>query len=594
MRQKNLKIVLLCVIGGLAMILIAVITMLCLLRFSNGRKFDDQISLGDKYLQEMNYEDAELAYLEAISINRKDQKGYVKLANLYITTGELEEAKDVLKTGMRYAQKTDELEGLYQAVKLQTEEIEESVKESSKATEISGEKMKFRAKDQWEARYAEDRQTLLVYAQFTENVLENGNEALQKSLNQWNEEKKQLIESRLDDMEVWNTQKLERVGKDNFYAQDVWNNAILKRSDEKVLSFVECIRYYQNDNWQNDFYGFTYNAQTGQVLNYEDIVIDQQGFFETAAEYCVRDLRICYPNIEFKSNYEEKVYEMLESPEVWYLDASGFGFIFDAEILTNSYLTQVEAHVPYEMVADFIMQEYVWEDSPGVAALSLYHSAYVSVNGEKKLLTADAEESFYEAHYSFTLDGAYADWGAYVEFGNIYILNQGECQYLIADSDIASADYETSLYQFTDNALILRDTIYGNIDSGNVGAESFSLEFKVDVLGSYSSRKEFYVDKEQRFKTDEERFEFAYDNPNFAVLTTTRQIPVVIDGQQVKLPSGTRLKLLSTNETSDARILILDTNQEATLYFEKDSEGWKYLIDGNSEYDCFEMLPYAG
>lgn len=125
MKKSNLKVVMLCVIGVLIFILIAIFSLFILLHLNNGKKYDQKISLGDKYLQELKYEDAELAYIEAISINKKEQQGYVKLAQVYMEVEEFERAREVIDLGLKQAEETAELKKLYKAVDLKIKEKEE-------------------------------------------------------------------------------------------------------------------------------------------------------------------------------------------------------------------------------------------------------------------------------------------------------------------------------------------------------------------------------------------------------------------------------------------------------------------------------------
>lgn len=63
------------------------------------QKYNQQISLGDKYLSEMNYEKAELCYKKAIEIEDKRSVSYLQLAVLYQKQDDLEKALDMLGQG---------------------------------------------------------------------------------------------------------------------------------------------------------------------------------------------------------------------------------------------------------------------------------------------------------------------------------------------------------------------------------------------------------------------------------------------------------------------------------------------------------------
>lgn len=87
----------------------AVLAVLCLLlaagavwlglNISREKRYEKQISLGDKYLEELDYENAKISYENAIEISEKKAVGYVKLAVLYIETGDYEAALETVQKG---------------------------------------------------------------------------------------------------------------------------------------------------------------------------------------------------------------------------------------------------------------------------------------------------------------------------------------------------------------------------------------------------------------------------------------------------------------------------------------------------------------
>lgn len=60
------------------------------------KQYSASLDEGNKYLEEMSYENAEDAFLEAISIDPKKPEPYVMLAGLYLDTGEREKAKEII------------------------------------------------------------------------------------------------------------------------------------------------------------------------------------------------------------------------------------------------------------------------------------------------------------------------------------------------------------------------------------------------------------------------------------------------------------------------------------------------------------------
>lgn len=60
------------------------------------KRYNALLEEGNRYLEEMDYDRAEDAFLEAIAIEPKKEEPYVSLANLYLDTGEREKAKEII------------------------------------------------------------------------------------------------------------------------------------------------------------------------------------------------------------------------------------------------------------------------------------------------------------------------------------------------------------------------------------------------------------------------------------------------------------------------------------------------------------------
>lgn len=83
---------------GAAIFTIAVIIMLffVLTRKTDAERLEEALSLGEKYLTELDYEQAIASYRAAIEIDPKCVDAYIGLADTYIAMGDYEEAKNVL------------------------------------------------------------------------------------------------------------------------------------------------------------------------------------------------------------------------------------------------------------------------------------------------------------------------------------------------------------------------------------------------------------------------------------------------------------------------------------------------------------------
>ncbi|MBD5460148.1 MAG: tetratricopeptide repeat protein [Lachnospiraceae bacterium] len=94
-RQKKVVLAAAAVILAAAAVLVGVI----ISRGGGTSKLQEQLELGQKYLSEMNYEQAVVAFHQAIEIDPKSADAYFGLADAYAGLGEYEAALDVLRQG---------------------------------------------------------------------------------------------------------------------------------------------------------------------------------------------------------------------------------------------------------------------------------------------------------------------------------------------------------------------------------------------------------------------------------------------------------------------------------------------------------------
>ena len=94
-KQNDKKILL------IVAVIVCVCAVLLAIFFAGGdsRKLKEQLNLGNKYMQEMDYEQALAAYLAAIEIDPKNVEAYLGAASAYEGLGDFESALDILVRG---------------------------------------------------------------------------------------------------------------------------------------------------------------------------------------------------------------------------------------------------------------------------------------------------------------------------------------------------------------------------------------------------------------------------------------------------------------------------------------------------------------
>lgn len=119
----------------------------------------------------------------------------------------------------------------------------------------------------------------------------------------------------------------------------------------------------------------------------------------------------------------------------------------------------------------------------------------------------------------------------------------------------------------------------------------FPMIVSLDVLGSYRARMEYDLDEEGNLLQAWEVFVIDRNHP----MTLLRDIPVTVDGVQITLEQGTQIVVTGTDDAGEVYFRVPGTDMIGTIHYTLEDEyGWIHLIDGISEYECFDSLPYAG
>lgn len=98
-RDKSRRKGLLFAVIGAALILLAAIIICVIVFGDSGKKLQEQLDLGTKYLEEMDYEQAQAAFQAALEIEPKNADAYLGIVEVYIRTNKFESALECAKEG---------------------------------------------------------------------------------------------------------------------------------------------------------------------------------------------------------------------------------------------------------------------------------------------------------------------------------------------------------------------------------------------------------------------------------------------------------------------------------------------------------------
>ncbi len=199
---------------------------------------------------------------------------------------------------------------------------------------------------------------------------------------------------------------------------------------------------------------------------------------------------------------------------------------------------------------------------------------------------------------SLSLDDMVVEIGEFGRLGSAYLLGLADGRsFVLLDADYASDDYVTFLYELTDGALVEQSRLEDvSLQSATVSAEQLYLRVHVDVLGSYDAYMNYVIDDAGALQPTSDFYEIPTDDSDWHLLTVAQELPVTLDGEETTLPAGTQLRIVGTDNQATAYFRVETTGEEGSIAYTRGEGDEAYLlyINGVSEYDYFEMLPYAG
>lgn len=98
-RKKNHTKLIIIATGVFVALLCTIIGIIFVNRNLTSNKYEEKMKKGDRYLAELDYDSAITAYNEALKIDKKNEKTYIKLAEAYQATGDMDSVDRILTLG---------------------------------------------------------------------------------------------------------------------------------------------------------------------------------------------------------------------------------------------------------------------------------------------------------------------------------------------------------------------------------------------------------------------------------------------------------------------------------------------------------------
>ncbi|MBQ8856696.1 MAG: DUF3298 domain-containing protein [Lachnospiraceae bacterium] len=471
------------------------------------------------------------------------------------------------------------------------EEIEEIVEEPvEESTPVS-----VKIDTNQKTYYFEGTEEAYLYLQYCDVTVDGGkNDNLKRNIENWSMERSEELRSLYTSFEESATAEIAE--NKEFYGYTLYQTVSAARIDESVVSLLDDTYQYTGGE-HGSFYrdGINFDAKTGKRLEFEEIFSDYENFKNDATERIIYQLQENYGEELFDDYIEtiESIWQEELGPE-WYFDGSGIVIVIQQYDVGPDSVGTPEIHLPYTEVGQYIKEAYLPGISTGVARFEKNQEIYLQLpdkTEEVPMMLQYVEKddvptcSLWLGDKKRTLDG-------FVALTKSYLVRSEDEVFCFIEVDQASDDYMTFIYRLTDGVIEQVDQVYASIDAGNMNSNEIVMEFWVDMLGTYGGVKKYYFDENNEFVTEDTEYSL---HRNEFVLTTTVDLPIILNESESVLPAGSHIVLNSTDNESYVAFTIQETGQNGVLLVQRDANDYYNVsINGMNENDCFEMLPYAG
>lgn len=444
--------------------------------------------------------------------------------------------------------------------------------------------------------YTEDGEVLLLEAVASKvEVLSEGFDALKAALaGQW----KGLDGYDNEELE-WAKDHYASMSKEEdsyFPSYSVIENVAIYRMDSHVVSLCENFYEYTGGaHGMNGISGSTFDVESGEKLQLNDILTDPQGFYDKALEYIIAQVEENYGEALFQ-DYEETIRTDTfgETPASWYLDNTGIVIDYALYQIAPYAAGMPSVTLPYDEFAEYIKEDYRMSGGSFIANVNV-NEDFSELVGETGavMLTVEYPDEFSDAEVTVVSGEQHEAVGTFARVADSYVIRRADGRsFLIFDCDYASDDFVTYVYEVTGGAVRACDKLEGAAWSGAcVGTDRIGLSMHLDVLGTYGGEMIYQLtDDGKLVQTDD-----IFTVNAFSSLTVIKELPVTMNGEDATIPVGTKIRITGTDNDGRAYFQVdTDNGETGMIEYVRDTEMWQILIDGVSENEYFEMVPYAG
>lgn len=372
----------------------------------------------------------------------------------------------------------------------------------------------------------------------------------------------------------------------------------LTRLDASVLSVK--VNYYGYEGGAHGYgaeWGTTIDLKNGAELALSQLAKDAPDFMNKVLEVVLDSLSARQEQDELFDAYESYVEQHIEETS-WYLDAAGIVLVYTPYEIGPYASGNIAVRVPYGEVREYMKAEYLPPQANCISRLPMNYEVTADLpNGVCTILWQMEYVGPYDDYETtVTVNGGDSLVEPIVRVQHAYLMGRPDGRgFLIFDIDWASDDFETFVYELGADGAVQTADVWAALDGKNISMDGMGLRFSLDVLGTYISRMSYALTEDGGLEPLEEVFTFT-PNWEWQGLTTVRELTVTVNGQPTTLPVGTSLYITATDNAGTAWFITDEDSGMVSgeIHYERREDDYQLYINGISEYEYFEMIPYTG
>ncbi len=388
----------------------------------------------------------------------------------------------------------------------------------------------------------------------------------------------------------------------------------IQRADAKILSMITTeYSYFGGAHPSTVSVSCNLNPENGQELQLWDIAED----YEALKEYVLLELQDINGSGDTKDGYYTDYADTVKAifnptdascgNPVFSIDTYGIMLRFDEYVIGPYARGNTVLTIGFDEIPGVIKEEYIWKEDGFARPMSVYDSITLDVDGDEIKETISISQynagDLYGYSYSYKVfcDNTYIAQESEGNITAVYLvgLKNGTC-YLYVETGGAN-DYRClDIIDLSSGTPVLK----GNAEASFYGRfmqnpERFALAQRIYVLGTYSGSREYFTGEDGMPVSYTDRYEVEWSEDWGIELKTIVDLEAKVydtpDDREhfrnITLPAGTSCHVSATDDVSWVELTLKDGS---TCVLEYEKPDWEIIIQGKSEYDCFEMLPYAG